>query len=67
MSASSHTLPLTVLGTFLETELSCCVEYLGIQPQTVEFLQEMSKPVKDAVDGIIRELEIQFSELNKNG
>lgn len=56
MSASSHTLPLTVLGGFLQSELECQVVYLGIQPQSLEYLEAVSAPVKKAIEGVVREL-----------
>jgi len=54
MSASSHTLPLPVLGQFLETELNCKVEYLGIQPERLSFDSELSPSVIQATDEIAR-------------
>jgi hydrogenase maturation protease HycI len=62
MSASSHTIPLSVFGGFLEAELGCKVEYLGIQPGQLEFdkglCPEVAKSVQQIVDGMIEE----FSE-----
>jgi hydrogenase 3 maturation protease len=52
MSASSHTLPLSVLGGFLEEELECRVEYLGIQPGQLEFGADLSPEVMKSVEGI---------------
>jgi hydrogenase maturation protease HycI len=49
MSASSHTLPLPVLGSFLASELGCEVSYLGIQPQQLQFDSSLSAPVSKAV------------------
>lgn len=60
MSASSHTLPLSVLGQFLESELNCRVEYLGIQPDQIEFMQTMSGKVKNAVNQVAREIKKQI-------
>jgi hydrogenase 3 maturation protease len=54
MSASSHTLPLSVLGGYLEQELGCRVAYLGIQPEQLEFAAELTSSVEDAVDEIVR-------------
>ena len=61
MSASSHTLPLSVLGGYLESELGCRVEYLGIQPKQLEFAAELSPEVADAVKEIITVFKREFS------
>jgi hydrogenase 3 maturation protease len=53
MSASSHTLPLSVLGGFLQQEMGCQVDYLGIQPQHLEFAAPLSSAVAAAVQSII--------------
>lgn len=57
MSASSHTIPLSVFGGFLEVELGCQVEYLGIQPGQLEFdgglCPKVAKSVQSIVDGMI--------------
>ena len=37
LSASTHTLPPTVLGQFLQTELGAKVSLLAIQPEQLEF------------------------------
>jgi hydrogenase 3 maturation protease len=60
MSASSHTLPLPVLGQFLESEFGCTVEYLGIQPGQLEYTLPMSAEVEKAVAQIVRELKKQI-------
>jgi len=60
MSASSHTLPLPVLGKFLESELNCRVEYLGIQPLQINYLQEMSDCVNESVYQVVNEFKDQF-------
>jgi len=54
MSASTHTLPLSILGRYIETELDCKVEYLGIQPEQLKFDSELSPSVIQAVDEIVR-------------
>jgi hydrogenase 3 maturation protease len=55
MSASSHTLPLPVLGQFLEAELNCKVEYLGIQPESIIFDTPVSLAVGKTIDHVVRE------------
>lgn len=66
MSASSHTLPLSVLGGYLESELNCRVEYLGIQPKQLEFAAELSPEVADAVQEIVSVFKSEFSSKNKS-
>ena len=53
MSVSSHTLPLPVLGHYLESELGCHVEYLGIQPGQLELDQEPSQEVRKAIAEVV--------------
>ena len=62
MSASSHTLPLPVLGEYLESELNCVVEYLGIQPRQLEYFQEMTAEVNMAVNEVVTEMQAHFGE-----
>ncbi len=66
-SASSHTLPLTVLGGFLRNELDCELVYLGIQPQRIEYLEAVSKPVNQAINLAVQELQIQLTECENYG
>lgn len=56
LSASTHTLPPTVLAEFLIHELGCRVGLLGIQPQQLDFDLSMSPPVRRAVGKIARGL-----------
>lgn len=56
LSASTHTLPPSVLVTFLQRELGCRVLLLGIQPQTLEFDAPLSEPVRRAISQIKRGL-----------
>ena len=49
MSASTHTLPPSVLATFLSAELGCRVSLLGIQPATLEMGCGLSPEVAEAV------------------
>ena len=68
MSASSHSLPLSVLAHFITLEFSCDVAILGIQPEQNEFNREMSQYVQVAVDDVVGELLTCFfpqTELNK--
>jgi len=53
MSASSHSLPLSMLARYIISEFDCEVEVLGIQPDQNEFDSELSSPVHAAVDEIV--------------
>lgn len=53
MSASSHSLPLSMLAHYLTSEIGCQVIVLGIQPQQNEINTELSPPVCAAVDEIL--------------
>ena len=61
-SASTHTLPLNMLSSFLVSELGCQVMVLGIQPVQVGMDQPLSKEISYAVDEIVAELESWMSE-----
>lgn len=50
MSASTHTLPPSVLAHFLATDLGCRVALIGVQPATLEPGQGLSPEVAAAVD-----------------
>jgi Ni,Fe-hydrogenase maturation factor len=53
MSASSHSLPLSMLARYLTLEIGCEVVVLGIQPQQNEINAELSPPVRVTVDEIL--------------
>lgn len=53
MSASSHSLPLSILAEFIEMEFGCAVTVLGIQPEQNEVMEDLSAPVRRAVDEIV--------------
>lgn len=52
ISASSHSLPLTVLCHFLVAELNCDIKLLGIQPAQLTLLAPLSQPVSQAITEI---------------
>lgn len=52
MSASSHSLPLSMLARYIMQELGCQVEVLGIQPAQNEICGELSSLVQAATDEI---------------
>ena len=55
-SASSHTLPLSILAKYLRSEFTCEVGLLCVQPQSLEFGEGLSKPVATAVHDILSEI-----------
>jgi hydrogenase 3 maturation protease len=56
LTASSHTMPPTLLAEYLAAELGCAVALLGIQPQDMLFGAPLSPPVRRSVARIVREL-----------
>lgn len=56
MSASTHTLPPTVLSSFLVSEIGCEVALIGIQPAQMEMEQPLSPPVRSALRRLSRGL-----------
>ncbi|MCX6080673.1 MAG: hydrogenase maturation protease [Chloroflexi bacterium] len=56
MSASSHSLPLSMLARYLTLEFSCSVHLLGIQPVQNESYSSVSPLVQAAVDDICQTL-----------
>lgn len=56
MSASSHTLPPSLLVKYLMGELGCRFGMVGIQPQHLEFTEPLSPPVARAVQRLCEEL-----------
>ncbi len=61
-SASTHTLPLNMLSSFLVSELDCQVMVLGIQPVQMGMDQPLSQAVSRAVDAVVAELQTWMSE-----
>ena len=56
LSASTHTLPLSMLAKYLMLEHGCDVKLLGIQPQSTEIGETVSANVFQAVNEIAEEL-----------
>jgi hydrogenase 3 maturation protease len=56
MSASTHTLPLSMLAKYLSLELACDIQLLGIQPRSIDFEERISEDVLQAVNEIVTEL-----------
>jgi len=63
-SASTHTLPPTVLAHFLSHEIGCEVGLIGIQPDSLDFGAALSNPVTEAIDEIVDRIAFIF-RLNK--
>ena len=61
MSASTHSLPLSMLAHYLTLELNCTVTLLGIQPGTNDVGERVSPEVLRAVQVVVEELETLFS------
>jgi len=53
MSASTHSLPLSMLAHYLRLELHCTVTFLGIQPACTEVGESISGYVRQALDEIV--------------
>ncbi len=56
MSASTHTLPLSMLAKYLMLELHCKIALLGIQPKSNDVGETVSREVVDAVDSVVESL-----------
>jgi hydrogenase 3 maturation protease len=56
LSASTHTLPPSVLAKFLLAELGCRVAVIGIQPLRLELNAPLSPAVERGVDGVAEQL-----------
>jgi len=57
MSASTHSLPLSMLARYLTLELHCHVLFLGIQPRSNEISEFVSAEVQQAVHEVVQELD----------
>ncbi len=56
LSASTHTLPASVLAQFLVRELACRLALLVVQPAQLEFGQPLSAAVRVAADRVVDRL-----------
>jgi hydrogenase 3 maturation protease len=61
-SASSHSLPFSVLSRYLIKEIHCEVGLLGIQPSSLEFDAGLSSQVRNTCAVLQKELVSLFSE-----
>jgi hydrogenase 3 maturation protease len=56
-SFGTHGLPLTVLASYLRTDIGCGVTIIGIQPGSIEYGEVLSAPVAGAAEEAARILE----------
>ncbi len=56
MSASTHSLPLSMLARYLTLELHCMVALIGIQPRSNDVGELISPEVLRAIDEIVDEI-----------
>ena len=56
-SLSTHNSSLNLVANYLQKETSADVFLLGIQPETTEFGREISRPVREGMEKIVRMLE----------
>lgn len=56
MSASTHSMPLSILARYVTLEFGCAVAVLGIQPGQNAIGTQLTPPVRAAVDGIVTEI-----------
>jgi hydrogenase 3 maturation protease len=61
LSASTHSLPLSMLASYLNHEFDCQVALLGIQPASNDVGGPVSLEVLQAVEEIVTELSARFS------
>ena len=56
LSATTHTLPPSVLVQFIQHELGCPVELILIQPEDIEFDHPIRPAVRHAIDQVVDRL-----------
>ena len=56
-SLSTHNASLNLVAKYLQKETSADVFLLGVQPKTTEFGKEISRPVREGLEKIVRMLE----------
>ncbi|MBN2483378.1 MAG: hydrogenase maturation peptidase HycI [Candidatus Omnitrophica bacterium] len=60
-SVSTHAISLKVIAHLIEEDTGVAVEFLGIQPQSVELKEGLSPQVKETADAIIAVIRKEFS------
>lgn len=61
MSASTHTLPPSVLASFLTSDLGCRVALIGVQPASLDMGQGLTPAVAAAVAHLVDQLSVWLS------
>jgi len=56
-SLSTHNVSLNLVAEYLQRETSADIFLLGIQPETTEFGREISRPVREGLEKIVKMLE----------
>jgi hydrogenase 3 maturation protease len=56
LSASTHSLPLSLIGNYLTKELGCEVVLLGIQPANISVGAKLSPAVRASVEAVAESL-----------
>lgn len=64
MSASTHSLPLSMLAHYLKLELNCTVAVLGIQAVSNQVGEGVSPEVLGAINEVVEELDQQMRGVN---
>jgi hydrogenase maturation protease len=50
---STHTLPLSLTVELLSVETGAAIELLGVQPERIEFGEDVSEPVQRALPAVV--------------
>ena len=53
----THTMPVTLLAALVKKEINCRIRLVGIQPVRLEFGEELSEPVGQALPKVIARIE----------
>lgn len=67
VTASTHTLPIHILATYLTAELGCQVALLGIQPADICVGSSITSPVREAAEATARMLAKTFRADHRAG
>ena len=57
---STHSLPMNMIGDYLESELNCAVWLLGIQPAGLEF----GEPLTGVVENTVKEIVVELAKIS---
>ncbi|MBI9044393.1 MAG: hydrogenase maturation peptidase HycI [Anaerolineaceae bacterium] len=55
-SASTHTLPLSIIGKYLALEIGCPILTIAIQPETLEFDEPISASIQSLIEPLAKEI-----------